>query len=158
MAGQPAFGCSPRASWSHSWGGWASQPCYSCPQEAAWTVTDESIQILGGMGYMKVSAHWAWWGLPGQDMDRLLPGQVGAQQDPLQAAAFPGQETGVEKVMRDLRIFRIFEGTNDILRLFVALSGMEASEAIFGSQRGPLRQPIQDKQRLKPWDSPHPSP
>uniref|UniRef100_A0A8D0HKQ7 Uncharacterized protein n=1 Tax=Sphenodon punctatus TaxID=8508 RepID=A0A8D0HKQ7_SPHPU len=35
------------------------------------------------------------------------------------------QETGVEKVLRDLRIFRIFEGTNDILRLFVALSGIE---------------------------------
>merc|ERR1712029_987141 len=31
----------------------------------------------------------------------------------------------LEKVMRDLRIFRIFEGTNDILRLFVALSGIQ---------------------------------
>ncbi len=56
--------------------------------EAAWYVTDEAIQVLGGMGYMK--------------------------------------ETGLEKVMRDLRIFRIFEGTNDILRLFVALTGTKA--------------------------------
>uniref|UniRef100_T1K9T1 Very long-chain specific acyl-CoA dehydrogenase, mitochondrial n=1 Tax=Tetranychus urticae TaxID=32264 RepID=T1K9T1_TETUR len=55
--------------------------------EAAWFVCDETIQILGGMGYMR--------------------------------------ETGVEKIMRDLRIFRIFEGTNDILRLFVALTGIQ---------------------------------
>lgn len=29
--------------------------CLLYSQEAAWTVTDESIQIMGGMGFMKVS-------------------------------------------------------------------------------------------------------
>ena len=53
--------------------------------EAAWRCADETIQTMGGMGYMF--------------------------------------DQGVEKVMRDLRIFRIFEGTNDILRLMIGLSG-----------------------------------
>ncbi|CAG5101934.1 Similar to Acadvl: Very long-chain specific acyl-CoA dehydrogenase [Cotesia congregata] len=35
------------------------------------------------------------------------------------------KDTGLERVMRDVRIFRIFEGTNDILRLFVALTGIQ---------------------------------
>ena len=53
--------------------------------EAAWRCADETIQTMGGMGYMF--------------------------------------DQGVEKIMRDLRIFRIFEGTNDILRLMIGLSG-----------------------------------
>ncbi|XP_029067061.1 very long-chain specific acyl-CoA dehydrogenase, mitochondrial isoform X2 [Monodon monoceros] len=63
--------------------------------EAAWKVTDDCIQIMGGMGFMKGCMI-------------CLP---------------LWQEPGVERVLRDLRIFRIFEGTNDILRLFVALQG-----------------------------------
>lgn len=53
--------------------------------EAAWHVADESIQVLGGLGYMR--------------------------------------EYPLERIMRDLRIFRIFEGSSEILRLFVALNG-----------------------------------
>lgn len=70
--------------------------------DAAWFVTDEAIQVLGGMGYMK--------------------------------------ETGLEKVMRDLRIFRIFEGTNDILRLFVALTGIQYA----GGHLRELQKAVQD--------------
>ncbi|XP_065081292.1 very long-chain specific acyl-CoA dehydrogenase, mitochondrial-like [Ochlerotatus camptorhynchus] len=33
--------------------------------------------------------------------------------------------TGLEKVLRDLRIYKIFEGANDVLRLFVALTGIQ---------------------------------
>ncbi|CAL8325895.1 unnamed protein product [Lota lota] len=72
--------------------------------EAAWTVTDECIQIMGGMGFMK--------------------------------------DAGLERVMRDLRIFRIFEGTNDILRLFVALNGFQsAGTQLKGLQRA-LKSPL----------------
>eukprot|EP00795_Rhopilema_esculentum_P017018 gene17018-8523_t len=72
--------------------------------EAAWEVADESIQILGGMGYMK--------------------------------------DCGAERVMRDLRIFRIFEGTNDILRLFISLTGLQNAGKYLRALQKKLQNPI----------------
>ena len=74
--------------------------------EAAWFVTDEAIQILGGMGYMR--------------------------------------DSGLEKVMRDLRIFRIFEGTNDILRLFIALTGMQYAGGHLKKLQGAIKDPFKN--------------
>merc|ERR1711990_299078 len=72
--------------------------------DSAWFVTDEAIQILGGMGYMR--------------------------------------DCGLEKVMRDLRIFRIFEGTNDILRLFVALTGIQYAGGHLRELQKAVKNPI----------------
>ncbi|XP_072543646.1 very long-chain specific acyl-CoA dehydrogenase, mitochondrial [Salminus brasiliensis] len=72
--------------------------------EAAWLVTDECIQIMGGMGFMK--------------------------------------DAGVERVLRDIRIFRIFEGTNDILRLFVALNGFQNAGNQLKSLQKALKNPF----------------
>jgi len=71
--------------------------------ESAWFVADESLQILGGMGFMKGT---------------------------------------VEKFVRDIRIFRIFEGTNEILRLFVALTGLQAAGSHLKELQRALNNPM----------------
>ena len=64
-----------------------SAMCKVYGSEALWEVSDISLQIAAGIGYMR--------------------------------------EYPYERIMRDSRINLIFEGTNEILRIFIALSGIK---------------------------------
>ncbi|HKY60229.1 MAG TPA: acyl-CoA dehydrogenase family protein [Gemmatimonadota bacterium] len=69
-----------------------------------------------------------------------------AADDAVQIAAGRGymNDLPFERFLRDTRIMRIFEGTNEVLRLFIALAGMERlSEYLEGVGRA-LREPIQE--------------
>ena len=52
------------------------------------------------------------------------------------------KEAGVERVLRDLRIFRIFEGTNDILRLFIALTGIQHAASHLQELQNAVKDPM----------------
>ncbi|XP_068128041.1 very long-chain specific acyl-CoA dehydrogenase, mitochondrial [Hyperolius riggenbachi] len=58
------------------------------------------------------------------------------------------KDTGVERVLRDLRIFRIFEGANDILRLFVALQGLQGAGKELKSLQKAISRPLSNSQLL----------
>ncbi|KAF6771965.1 hypothetical protein AHF37_09612 [Paragonimus kellicotti] len=49
------------------------------------------------------------------------------------------KHTNLERVLRDLRVFRIFEGANDVLRLFIALTGLNfAGKHLTALTRSPV--------------------
>lgn len=77
--------------------------------EAAWYVVDETLQVNRNnyhSSYQTFLTHFNF-------CFQILGGQGYMR------------EMGIEKMLRDVRIFRIFEGTNEILRLFVALTGKQ---------------------------------
>lgn len=81
--------------------------------EAAWYVADETIQILGGLGFMR--------------------------------------EYPYERVLRDLRIFRIFEGTNEILRLMLAGVGLQSTGAALKPLADAMKSPLTNLPTLLPF-------
>lgn len=81
-----------------------SAVCKVYCSDRLWRIVDDSLQIAGGMGYMK--------------------------------------EHPWERHLRDARINQIFEGTNEVLRLYTALAGLEEPGTHLSAVAQALRDPI----------------
>ncbi len=78
--------------------------CKVFASERGWQSINDTMQMMGGLGYMK--------------------------------------EYPFERIMRDARINQIFEGTNEILRLYIALAGLQEPGEYLKQLGHALRGPI----------------
>uniref|UniRef100_A0A182X4Z7 Very long-chain specific acyl-CoA dehydrogenase, mitochondrial n=1 Tax=Anopheles quadriannulatus TaxID=34691 RepID=A0A182X4Z7_ANOQN len=52
------------------------------------------------------------------------------------------KSSGLERFLRDIRVFRIFEGANDVLRMFIALTGMQKAGKDLRGLQDALKNPF----------------
>ena len=120
-------GCWPTPSWSRTRSAGWSRPVRArgdVPRDLR-PGRRRRARLLPGVGISKVS------GTEFRGRGQRHPAAEGGRGLPAHPA--------VEKVLRDIRIFPIFEGANDVLRAFVALSGLKPlGEKLSAWRGGPL--------------------